>query len=352
MKKKGLLFFVGCLLSLCACELRGVPKITIKQNEEEDTPTQKETNPNQDDDINNNNNVDYASDDFGKNAVKLSFKSAASFEYLQTLNNKEVTINGYMATSSPVDGSFIFLMNMPYQNCPFCKPNTSQLSNTIEVYPEAKEKFLYTTSAIKIVGTMVVAEDINKPFTDPFEYEFVFKIVDADYRILKDSDLSSELALWQKFANTSLITDIYKMFDYIDFVCKWPTYFINPTTNADGTVNPGYYLWAGDANMFIKTSGSQYNYGYKEGYFDNFITRINKISTTGFETLIQIINDAKDLATYAVNELDQGHYTAEEKYVEKFGNTDKVFTLNDTTLASKADDLYYRFADWLSSFEM
>lgn len=351
MKKKGLLFFVGCLLSLCACELRGVPKISIKQNEEEDTPTQKETNPNQEDDINNS-NIDYASDDFGKNAVKLSFKSAASFEYLQTLNNKEVTINGYMATSSPVDGSFIFLMNMPYQNCPFCKPNTSQLSNTIEVYPEAKEKFSYTTSAIKIVGTMVVAEDINKPFTDPFEYEFVFKIVDADYRILKDSDLSSELALWQKFANTSLITDIYKMFDYIDFVCKWPTYFINPTTNADGTVNPGYYLWAGDADMFIKTSGSQYNYGYKEGYFDNFITRINKISTTGFETLIQIINDAKDLATYAVSELDQGHYTAEEKYVEKFGNTDKVFTLNDTTLASKADDLYYRFADWLSSFEM
>ena len=353
MKKKGLLFFVGCLISLCACELRGVPKITIKQNEEnEDTPAQKETNPNQEDDFNNNSNIDYASDDFGKNAVKLSFKSAASFEYLQTLNNKEVTINGYMATSSPVDGSFIFLMNMPYQNCPFCKPNTSQLSNTIEVYPEAKEKFSYTTSAIKIVGTMVVAEDINKPFTDPFEYEFVFKIVDADYRILKDSDLSSELALWQKFANTSLITDIYKMFDYIDFVCKWPTYFINPTTNADGTVTPGFYLWAGDAQTLIETSGKQYNYGYKQGYFDDFITRISKISTTGFETLIQIINDAKDLATYAVNELDQGHYTAEEKYVEKFGNTDKVFTLNDTTLASKADDLYYRFADWLSSFEM
>ena len=115
-------------------------------------------------------NENYANEEFGKDAVKLSFKSAASFEYLQTLNNKEVTINGYMATSSPVDGSFIFLMNMPYQNCPFCKPNTSQLSNTIEVYPEAKEKFSYTTSAIKIVGTMIVAEDPNKPFTDPFDY--------------------------------------------------------------------------------------------------------------------------------------------------------------------------------------
>ena len=347
MKKKGLLFFVGCLLSLCACEIRGVPSIKPKQKED-NTPSQKENNSSGE----GNNNTSSDIEEFGKNAVKLSFKSAASFEYLQTLNNKEVTINGYMATSSPVDGSFIFLMNMPYQNCPFCKPNTSQLSNTIEVYPEGKEKFSYTTSAIKIVGTMIVAEDTSKPFNDPFGYEFVYKIIDADYKILKDSDLSGDLALWQKFANTSLITDIYKMFDYIDFVCKWPTYYINSTTNADGTVTPGFYLWAGDAQTLIETSGKQYNYGYKEGYFDNFITRINKISTTGFETLIQIINDAKDLATYAVNELDQGHYTAEEKYVEKFGNTDKVFTLNDTTLASKADDLYYRFADWLSSFEM
>ena len=148
----------------------------------------KENNSNEE----GNNNTSSDIEEFGKNAVKLSFKSAASFEYLQTLNNKEVTINGYMATSSPVNGSFIFLMNMPYQNCPFCKPNTSQLSNTIEVYPEAKEKFSYTTSAIKIVGTMVVAEDINKPFTDPCEYEFVFKIIKAYYRILKDDDEVNE----------------------------------------------------------------------------------------------------------------------------------------------------------------
>lgn len=348
MKKKGLLFFVGCLLSLCACELRGAPSFS-SDPEEEETSSQNDNNPNEE---GNNNNVDYAQDDFGKNAVKLSFKSAASYEYLQTLNNKQVTINGYMATSSPVDGSFIFLMNMPYQNCPFCKPNTSQLSNTIEVYPEAKEKFSYTSSAIKIVGTMVVAEDINKPFTDPFEYEFVFKVINADYRILKDSDLPSELALWQRFANTTLITDIYKMFDYIDFVCKWPTYYINPTTNADGTVNPGFYLWAGDAINLIETPDRTYYYGYKEGYFDSFITRINKISKTGFESLIQIINDAKSLATYAVSELDEGHFTYEEKYVERFGATDKVFTLDDTTLETRADDLYYRFADWLSSFEM
>ena len=49
-----------------------------------------------------------------KDAVKISFASAAGYDYLKTLNGKKVTINGYMATSSPVDGAFFFLMNLPY----------------------------------------------------------------------------------------------------------------------------------------------------------------------------------------------------------------------------------------------
>ena len=96
----------------------------------------------------------------GGDAVKLSFKSASGYDYLKTLDGKQVTINGYIATSSPVDGSFIFLMNLPYQSCPFCVPNTSELSNTIEVYPAKGENFAsFTAQAIKVVGTLVVAEN-------------------------------------------------------------------------------------------------------------------------------------------------------------------------------------------------
>ena len=65
----------------------------------------------------------------GENVTKLSFKAASGYDYLKTLDGTLVTISGYMATSSPVDGSFMFLMNLPYQSCPFCVPNTSQLSN-------------------------------------------------------------------------------------------------------------------------------------------------------------------------------------------------------------------------------
>ena len=62
-------------------------------------------------------------------AIKLSFKSASTFDYLKSIDGQTVTINGYMATSSPVDGSFMFLMNLPYQSCPFCVPKSESMSS-------------------------------------------------------------------------------------------------------------------------------------------------------------------------------------------------------------------------------
>ena len=202
------------------------------------------------------------------NAVKLSFKDASGYDYLKTLDGQTVTINGYMATSSPVDGSFIFLMNLPYQSCPFCVPNTSQLSNTVEIYPKKGESFTYTSQAIKVIGKLEVAENENEPFTDDYGYEFNFKIVDATYTIIKAEELSEDIALWQRIANTDVVNDIYKMYDYVNFLCSWNDYYINSYQDENGVTQPGYYLYPRDAESFIYTDGAQYNYGYKEGYFD------------------------------------------------------------------------------------
>ena len=166
-------------------------------------------------------------------AVKLSFKSASKYDYLKTIDGQTVTINGYVATSSPVDGSFLFLMNLPYQSCPFCVPNTTELSNTIEIYPKKGDSFAYTNQAIKVVGTLVVAENENEPFTDEYGYTFNYKIVDASYTVLSGDDLSSDMALWQKIANSDVVNEIYKMYDYVNFVCLWNTYYINSYTDAE-----------------------------------------------------------------------------------------------------------------------
>jgi len=285
--------------------------------------------------------------------TKLSFKQALSYDYLKSLEGTEVSINGYLATSSPVDGSFIFLMNLPFQSCPFCVPNTSQLSNTMEVYPKSGESFSYTNQAVKVTGKLEVAESEEKPFTDMYGYEFAFKIVDASYTILKDEDLSAEMSLWQKFAGTDVILEINEMYNYVNFLCSWNEYYVDSYDDGQGNIVPGYYLYASDALNFIQTDGAQYNYGYQEGYFDDIIATIEAIDPDAFGDLVENIRGAKALAGDALQELLDGNYTYEEKYVEEFGTTDTVFTItNGTELQERMNELYMDFSSWLGGWEM
>lgn len=286
-------------------------------------------------------------------ATKLSFQAASGYDYLKTLDGTRVTISGYMATSSPVDGSFMFLMNLPYQNCPFCVPNTSQLSNTMEVYPEKGDSFGYTNQAIQVVGTLMVAENENEPFTDMYGYEFNYKIVDATYTIIQAEDLSAEMALWQKIAETDVVNDIYRMYDYVNFLCAWNTYYVNSGTDENGNVVPGYFLYPTDALYLVTTDGAQYNYGYQEGYFDSIVERIEAVDPDAFEDLVANVRGAGALAEKALGELVGEKYTSEKKYLEQFGAEDFVYTLNiGEELTTEMQTLYYAFANWLGSWEM
>jgi predicted transcriptional regulator len=288
-----------------------------------------------------------------KEATKLSFQAASGYEYLKTLDGTQVTISGYMATSSPVDGSFMFLMNLPYQSCPFCVPNTSQLSNTMEVYPKKGEAFAYTSQAIKIVGTLVVAEREDEPFTDKYGYQFNYKIVDATYTIIQADELSAEMALWQKIAETDVVSEIYRMYDYVNFLCAWNTYIVESSTDENGNVVPGYYLFPEDATYFITTEGAQYNYGYKDGYFDSIIAKIEQVDPTAFADLVANVQDAEALAKKALAELENENYTAEKKFLEKFGTEDFVYTLNKgKELTDEMNRIYTAFANWIGSWEM
>ena len=293
--------------------------------------------------------------------TKLSFKSATSYEELKKLDGELVTINGYMATSSPVDGGYLFLMNLPYQSCPFCVPNTSQLSNTMAVYAKEGSAFEYTGQAIKVTGKLVVAESEDQPFTDKYGYEFNFKIVDASYSVLTDAELTANMALWQKVADSGLMDQMYQMYDYLNFVCKWNTYYVNSYVTSDGKLVTGYYLWPADVDRYLKADGSaeyggyvgQFYYGYQDGYFEDLVRQIEAMDLEGMELLIQNVRDAQTLAEKALQELEAGNYSAEKKYIEMFDTTDWVFTLD------KGDELsedwmrvYSVFEQWLASLEM
>ncbi len=282
--------------------------------------------------------------------VNLTFKSTLSYDYLKELDGKNVCINGYLATSSPVDGSFIFLMNMPYQSCPFCVPNTTELSNTIEVYPKQGKKFSYTASAVKVKGTLAVAPK-DQPFSDPFGYTFSFKIVDATYDILTSNDMGADFGVWEKFSQSGVIDELYKMYDYVDFVCKWNEYFVNSYTDSNGTVQPGYYLWASDAKNYLEKGNMKY--GTSEDYFSNLIAKIEAIDKDAFAPLISNIREAETLAKKAYAKLYNKEYTYTTQYVEKFGTTDNIYTIiGGEELKAELNQIFTGFQEWLGSWEL
>ncbi len=284
---------------------------------------------------------------------KLSFKAAMSYDYLKQLDGQQVTINGYLATSSPADGSFIFLMNLPYQSCPFCKPNTSELSNTLEVYPKKNETFDYTNQAVKVTGTLEVAPNENEAFTDRYGYEFSFKIVDAEYKILKAEALGEDYALWAKIAEADVVNDLYRMYDFVCFTCSWPEYSVKPWTDENGQEHNGYYLYDSDAKRFLEKDGAQYNYGTKPGYFDDVIARIKAVDPNAFADLVKNVEQCRALSEKALKELYDGHFTKEMTYLKEFKCQDYRYTLDrGEELMSEYEALYLDFANWLGSWEM
>lgn len=274
-------------------------------------------------------------------AQLLSFSQAQSVDEMEKLDGKTVTIIGYMSTLSPISGEFMYLMNLPYQSCPFCIPNTTQLANTMAVYAKSKDGFKFTDRAIQVTGVLEFGD-----YTDEFGYEYSYRIKDAEYAVLDTDDMDPMLKLWQQLAATDVIAEVYQMYEYLNFLCFWPTY----TAQFEGGSD---YLYPNDVVSFYQIDGSQYNYGYKDGYFDGLIAKIEGVSETDFTALVENIRKAEALANEAIAELEAGNYTAVQEYSDVYGDGRTQYRMN------KADEFdaamqatYQEFAEWLATWEI
>jgi len=269
----------------------------------------------------------------------LRFSDAVSFERIQELDGQKVSIIGYMATMSPISGKYMYLMNMPYQSCPFCLPNTSQLSNTMAVYAPEGKTFEYTDQAIRITGTMVVEDMV-----DEFGYAYNYRIADAAYELVDLSTISEEYALWQAIATDGIVAELSAMFDYLHFLCQWTEYQGSYVDESGASVE--FFMYPGDVEQYL-ADDSAYGYAdkYAAGYFPGLIARIRAISADGLEDLVAIVEAAQQQADTALAALNSGAYSYDEA-------ADK-FTLDDgDKLYEQFYEIYYRFSDWLTRWEL
>ena len=143
-----------------------------------------------------------------------------------------------------------------------------------------------------------------------------------------------------------IVANHYNMFDYVNFLCAWPSYYMNFESGED-------YLYPSDAIYFIETDGAQFNYGYKSGYFEGIINQIKSVNPTAFSDLIAMIEDAKDLADSGYLELKNGNYTEVNEYGNRYNDGRGQYRLNKhDELKSNMDQIYSEFSIWLSSWEL
>lgn len=273
----------------------------------------------------------------------MSFSQAQRVSAMEELDGKNVTIIGYMSTLSPISGQFMYLMNLPYQSCPFCIPNTSELSNTIAVYAQDKKEFEFTDRAIKVNGVLEFGD-----WTDEFGYEYKYRIKDASYTVLDTADMSEELKLWQQLASTNVIADVYQMYDYVNFVCFWAEYKAQFGPSKDDRD----YLYPEDVAQFL-AEDSQYGYAASDTYFDDMIARINEVDPNKFSALTKNIKDAEALVDEALAELESGNFEIVKEYSGLFNDGRNQYKLKKYTLIdAKFKNLYGAFSDWLAEWEL
>lgn len=271
----------------------------------------------------------------------LSFSQAQSIEVMQSYDGRQVTIIGYMSTLSPLNGSFMYLMNLPYQSCPFCVPNTTQLANTMAVYAKKGKAFEFTDRAIQVTGILEFGE-----FSDEFGYTYNYRIKDATYTELDTANMDEKLKLWQQLATTDVIAEIYQMYEYVNFCALWPTYTSEFQSGRD-------YLYPSDAAYFLKTDGAQFHYGYKEGYFDGIVRTIEEVDAEKFADLVANVRKAEALAKTALSALEAEEYAAVSEYSDTFKDGRSQYKLNDQdSYQQQMEEIYREFSTWLSGWEL
>ena len=273
---------------------------------------------------------------------EISFAEANSIEDMKKHDGERVAVMGYMSTLSAVDGSFTYLMNAPYQSCPYCVPNTTQLSNTIAVYAKSGNRLEFTDLLIKVEGELEFGD-----FVDEYGYTYSYRIKDATYVTVSADDLTKEQKLWQELAATGVVSEVFnEMYNYVNFACNWGTYTAQFENGPD-------YLYPNNAIYFLETEGAQFNYGYKEGYFSSLIARIEEVDAEAFSDLVGFIKDAEVLTRDATAALMAGEYEELTEYTDYFGDGRPQFRLKGhADFQERMDTIFYGLSAWNSEWTL
>lgn len=230
----------------------------------------------------------------------LKFKNTNSNEYIKTLDGKQVSITGYLSTLSPLNGQFAYLMNMPYQNCPFCVPGTSEITNTLAIFAGNKSKIQFTDQPVTVIGTLEVGD-----FTDDFGYQYGVRLNNVTVNKADVDALSETAKKYNVLAENGVIWDIYNSIMAADMSAFYTYYDL---------AEPGKVIMDG-------VIGTKNNLGLYNAKGD-------------YNTLVSVMDELVTLCENINTDVDNKDYS-------KF-----------TSYQTQLQNIYYNFAMWMNEGEL
>lgn len=230
----------------------------------------------------------------------LKFKNTNSDEAISLLNGKKVSITGYLSTLSPLNGKFAYLMNMPYQNCPYCVPGTSAITNTLTIVAKENEKIKFTDQPVTVTGTLETGT-----FTDEFGYEYGVRLNNVVVKNADIDELSESIRKYNLLAENGVVNSIY-----------------NSIMLADRSVFYNYYKKEVPALIKIERIEST----------KTLFAEYNK--NNDYEALSKVINNLITLSNNVNKDIENQDYS------------------NFATYQKKLRSIYSSFARWMAEGEL
>lgn len=234
---------------------------------------------------------------------QIRFSDLVSLEDLKEYDNKVVTALGYLSPITSYDGSFGYLMNLPYQTCPYCVPSDTKITNTIAIFAKSGQKIQFTEAAVMVKGTLKL-----EPYTDAYGYSYNYRLIDVEIETADTSDLGEKIALYNKLAEEKILTNLMAI------------------------------LYSVDDNVFYDeytANGSKYERQIVDiSKVDTVIKNLEKFNAEDVSILNEVAKELKEIAQ------DTNDFIQKEEY-------EKILEYKDRTL-----NLFYEIGSWMQKYQL
>ena len=134
---------------------------------------------------------------------QIRFKDLVELKDLEEYNNMMVSAVGYLSPILAYDNSFGYLMNLPYQTCPYCVPGDEKITNTIAIFAKDGKTIDYTESAIVVTGTLKL-----EYYMDEYGYEYDYRLVDVSIKEADTSTVGDKITAYNQIGDKKVLTNI------------------------------------------------------------------------------------------------------------------------------------------------